>query len=178
MSITLTINATDAASLREQLDRLAIVLSGAQTLSIAPTTLVVGQETPLDFGLSRDEAPKAEKPKRVRAEPDERRPTGEFYTKAEVLVDEPEMTAEEADTHVEVEAILDTDHTAVAKAEIGDCYDLDYDADVKPKITALAAKSRQSAIDVLATFGAKNGKELKPEDYAAFIAAADEALAS
>jgi len=49
---------------------------------------------------------------------------------------------------------------------------------VAAAITAVAAKhGRQGALDVLGRFGAKSGKELKPEQYAEVVAVAKSAVA-
>ena len=76
-------------------------------------------------------------------------------------------------------AAADTQTTAgaadTATAEAQTSYD--YAKDVAPVLTKVAQKSRDSLVALLAKFGAKKGNELKADDYAAVLAAANELLA-
>ena len=46
---------------------------------------------------------------------------------------------------------------------------LDYDVDIKPAATKLAAKDRDALVGILTSFGVKRGTELKPEQFAEFL---------
>lgn len=76
-------------------------------------------------------------------------------------------------------AAADTQTTAgaagTATAEAQTSYD--YGKDVAPVLTKVAQKSRDSLVALLAKFGAKKGNELKADDYAAVLGAANELLA-
>lgn len=63
--------------------------------------------------------------------------------------------------------------TATAEAQTS----YDYTKDVAPVLTKVAQKSRDSLVALLAKFGAKKGNELKADDYAAVLGAANELLA-
>ena len=71
-------------------------------------------------------------------------------------------------------AAADTQTTAgaadTATAEAQTSYD--YTKDVAPVLTKVAQESRDKLVALLASFGAKKGNELKPEQYAAVLAAA------
>jgi len=55
---------------------------------------------------------------------------------------------------------------------------LDYTTAVKPKVIKFGeVKGREALIAVLGEFNAKNGKEVKPADYAALVTKLDEGLA-
>lgn len=56
--------------------------------------------------------------------------------------------------------------------------ELNYAADVSPKIAAAAAKNRAAVVAALSRFGVAKGTELKPEQWGEFIAAMDAILAS
>jgi cytoskeletal protein RodZ len=77
-------------------------------------------------------------------------------------------------------AAADTQTTAgaadIATAEAQTSYD--YAKDVAPVLTKVAQKSRDSLVALLATFGAKKGNELKPEQYIAVLADANKLLVS
>lgn len=49
--------------------------------------------------------------------------------------------------------------------------------DVKKNILAISSKSRDSAVELLASFGAASGPKLKEEQYAKFVTAAEAVLA-
>lgn len=76
-------------------------------------------------------------------------------------------------------AAADTQTTAGAAdiATAGAQTSYDYAKDVAPVLTKVAQKSRDSLVALLAKFGAKKGNELKADDYAAVLAAANELLA-
>ena len=78
-----------------------------------------------------------------------------------------------------VTAAADTQTTAgaadTATAEAQTSYD--YTKDVAPVLTKVAQESRDKLVALLAKFGAKKGNELKADDYAAVLAAANELLA-
>ena len=63
--------------------------------------------------------------------------------------------------------------TAMAEAQTS----YDYAKDVAPVLTKVAQKSRDSLVALLAKFGAKKGNEIKADDYAAVLGAANELLA-
>jgi len=46
---------------------------------------------------------------------------------------------------------------------------LDYDKDVAPVIAKAVAGNRAEVIETLTRFGAKTGKQIKPEDYSDFL---------
>jgi len=46
---------------------------------------------------------------------------------------------------------------------------LDYDTEVGPAIAAAVVTNRAEVVEVLTRFGAKTGKQLKPEQYAEFL---------
>jgi hypothetical protein len=48
--------------------------------------------------------------------------------------------------------------------------------DVRKQILAIAGKSRDKVVALLSRYGAKNGQELKPEQYAKFIADGERVL--
>ncbi len=54
--------------------------------------------------------------------------------------------------------------------------ELDYKKDVGPLILKLADKSRPAAVKLLSDFGVAKGTELKPDQFAEFITAANAAI--
>lgn len=76
-------------------------------------------------------------------------------------------------------AAADTQTTAGAADTATDAAQTSYDyaKDVAPVLTKVAQKSRDSLVALLAKFGAKKGNELKADDYAAVLGAANELLA-
>lgn len=59
----------------------------------------------------------------------------------------------------------------------GDAKTLDYDVDVAPKLSEAVKTNRAAAVDTLTKYDAKTGKQLKPEQYAGFLADLAAALA-
>ena len=76
-------------------------------------------------------------------------------------------------------AAADTQTTAGAADTATDAAQTSYDyaKDVAPVLTKVAQKSRDSLVALLAKFGAKKGNEIKADDYAAVLGAANELLA-
>lgn len=76
-------------------------------------------------------------------------------------------------------AAADTQTTAGAVDTATDTAQTSYDytKDVAPVLTKVAQKSRDSLVALLAKFGAKKGNEIKADDYAAVLGAANELLA-
>lgn len=65
---------------------------------------------------------------------------------------------------------------AVADTAAAESKPLDYKADVQPLILKMAGVDREKAMTLLGEFGVKNGKDLKPEQYAAVVAKFSKAL--
>jgi len=67
---------------------------------------------------------------------------------------------------------------AAPKEEPKEDAEIDYTKDIAPRVLKLAeAKGREVAVATLAKFNVTKAPQLKPEDYAAFIAAVDAKLA-
>lgn len=168
MSITLTIAAADAASLREHLDHLFVALRGP-SLSPADQRAIDNAKANAADDAAREalqESRKGKTPPKAKLAPKEDLGDGNW-------VDVAPKTAEPEVPEPAAERVPEGERADGAAADEGVP---DY-SEVAAAINKLAASSRALAVSTLSEFGAKNGKELKPEQYGDFIARAAEVLA-
>lgn len=88
----------------------------------------------------------------------------------------PAPTASTAPSAQEEEAAAPESSAEASPGDDHPAAEVDYDRDLKPRIIELTRKDRDAAVALLGKFGAKTGKDLKPEQYADALAQLQAAL--
>lgn len=162
----MTVTVHNQAQLAAVLAAMGAPLAAAAVPSISELSAdlqarVASQKTTTEAAAEQVEKP-ASATKRTSAATTAESARGQRTASAGAETDAPEKTAAESNPTA---ASVEGDAQASTAAE-----PLTYEQ-VAAAITAMVKKDRQKAVDTLAKFGVKKGPELKPEQYAEFMAA-------